>query len=152
MYILLIPTFQHELQILVLEHVQDVRYGSLVAATILMVFPVTLLGAYSPFAIRLILRSTEESGRVAGRVYGVSTFGSIVGTLGTTFFLIPAIGSTAITWLLGIIGLAVGTSLFILDRKSFSGRARARPSVIGIFVASIVFCDELRSRHVRFIG
>jgi len=140
-YILLIPTFQHELQILVLEHIQDVRYGSLVAATILMVFPVTLLGAYSPFAIRLILRSTEESGRVAGRVYGVSTFGSIVGTLGTTFFLIPAIGSTAITWLLGIIGLAVGTSLFILDRKSFSGRSRARPSVIGIFVASIVFCN-----------
>ena len=34
---------------------------------------------------------------VSGTVYGVSTFGSIVGTLGTTFILIPSIGTRAIT-------------------------------------------------------
>ena len=34
-----------------------------------MFFPVTLLGMYSPFAIRLLLRSPLRSGRVSGTVY-----------------------------------------------------------------------------------
>ncbi len=45
--------------------------------------------------------SAQHSGRVSGAVYGVSTAGSIVGTLGTTFLLIPAIGARAITLTLG---------------------------------------------------
>ena len=40
-----------------------------------MFFPVTLLGMYSPFAIRLLLRSAQRSGSVSGTVYGVSTAG-----------------------------------------------------------------------------
>ena len=81
-----------------------------------MFFPVTFLGMYSPFAIRLLLRSAQSSGMVSGTVYGVSTGGSIVGTLGTTFFLIPAIGSRAITLLLGVAGVSCGMLLFALPR------------------------------------
>src|SRR5262249_58270805 len=76
-----------------LESVDDIRAGSLLASLALMFFPVTFLGMYSPFAIRLLLRSPQRSGRVSGAVYGISTAGAIVGTLGTTFFLIPTIGS-----------------------------------------------------------
>ena len=71
---------------------------------------------YSPFAIRLLLRSPLSSGRVSGAVYGVSTAGSIVGTLGTTFFLIPAIGSRAITLTLGTVGVIAGLALLALSR------------------------------------
>ena len=81
-----------------------------------MFFPVTFLGMYSPFAIRLLLRSAQRSGRVSGAVYGVSTAGSIVGTLGTTFFLIPMIGSRAITLTLGALGLIAGLGLLALAR------------------------------------
>ena len=81
-----------------------------------MFFPVTFLGMYSPFAIRLLLRSAQRSGRVSGAVYGVSTAGSIVGTLGTTFFLIPTIGSRAITLTLGAVGLISGLGLLALSR------------------------------------
>ena len=63
----------------------------------ILFLPVTLLGVYSPFAIRLCCARTQRSGTVSGDVYGVSTAGSIVGTLGTTFFLIPLIGTRAIT-------------------------------------------------------
>src|ERR1700741_4825368 len=79
-----------------------------------MVVPVALLGVYSPFAIRLVLRAAQHSGTVSGAVYGVSTAGSIAGTLGTTFFLIPAIGTRAITLLLGAAGLCCGPLLLAL--------------------------------------
>jgi spermidine synthase len=44
-------------------------------------------------------------------VYGISTGGSIVGTLGTTFFLIPAIGSRAITYAMGALGILAAALL-----------------------------------------
>ena len=69
-----------------LAGIDDIKAGSLVASLAILFFPVTLLGMYSPFAIRLLLRSAQNSGMVSGTVYGISTAGSIVGTLGTTFY------------------------------------------------------------------
>ena len=115
-YLLLLPTFANGLLELVLEAFDDVRSGSLAAAMAIMLFPVTFLGMYSPFAIRLLLRSPQRSGMVSGTVYGISTAGSIVGTLGTTFFLIPAMGSRAITLSLGAAGLVAGLALVAWPR------------------------------------
>ena len=115
-YLLALPSFAQAVLEFVLAGVDDIRAGSLISSLALMFFPVTLLGMYSPFAIRLLLRSAQHSGRVSGAVYGVSTAGSIVGTLGTTFFLIPAIGSRAITLTLGALGLVAGLALLALSR------------------------------------
>jgi len=76
----------------VLAAFDDVRLGSLAAAFVILFFPVIFLGMYSPFGIRLLLQSAQTSGRVSGMVYGISTLGSIIGTLGTTFILIPRSG------------------------------------------------------------
>src|SRR5215203_6320854 len=101
-YLVLLPLFAQAMLELVLAGFEDVKSGSLAAATAVLFFPVTFLGMYSPFAIRLLLHSAQRSGRVSGTVYGISTAGSIVGTLGTTFFLIPAMGTRAITITLGV--------------------------------------------------
>ncbi len=114
LYLLALPSFAQAILEFVLAGVDDIRAGSLIAALALMFFPVTFLGMYSPFAIRLLLRSAQRSGRVSGAVYGISTAGAIVGTLGTTFFLIPTIGSRAITLTLGALGLAAGLALLAL--------------------------------------
>jgi spermidine synthase len=116
LYLLALPSFAQSILEFVLAGVDDIRAGSLIAALALMFFPVTFLGMYSPFAIRLLLRSPQRSGRVSGAVYGISTAGAIVGTLGTTFFLIPTIGSRAITLTLGALGLAAGLALLALAR------------------------------------
>lgn len=117
-YILVLPLFSERLMEFVLGATDDVRTGSLAAACAILLFPVTFLGMYSPFGIRLLLRSAQSSGRVSGTVYGVSTFGSIVGTLGTTFLLIPAIGTRAITLTLGVAGVLSGLLLVLLRKRS----------------------------------
>jgi predicted membrane-bound spermidine synthase len=100
-----------------------------------MFVPVTLLGVYSPFAIRLVLRTARHSGTVSGAVYGVSTAGSIVGTLGTTFFLIPLIGTRAITLLLGAVGLGCGVGLIALDR--LQSPRKAAKSMTGLMAVAV---------------
>lgn len=73
--------------------------GSFISVLVLFVVPVTLLACVSPFAIRLSITETTEAGRTSGRVYAVSTVGSILGTFLPVLWLIPSIG-TARTFLL----------------------------------------------------
>ena len=129
LYLLALPSFAQPILQLVLARVDDIRAGSLISSLVLMFFPVTLLGMYSPFAIRLLLHSAHRSGRVSGTVYGVSTAGSIVGTLGTTFFLIPAFGARAITLTLGVAGLISGLGLLAVSRL------QQRRSTVLVFLA-----------------
>jgi spermidine synthase len=110
-FILALPSFSTMLLEALLDAIDDIKAGSLISAFVLMFFPVAFYGAYSPFAIRLLLRSTHASGGVSGGVYAISTAGSIVGTLGTTFLLIPAIGTRTITFTLGAAGLVCGMAL-----------------------------------------
>jgi spermidine synthase len=116
LYLLLLPGFAESVLSFVSDEVANVRLGSLYAALAIMFVPVTLLGIYSPFAIRLVLSTAGHSGTVSGAVYGVSTAGSIAGTLGTTFFLIPAIGTRAITLTLGATGIACALVLIAAER------------------------------------
>lgn len=89
-----------------------IAFGVTSAAFILIFVPLTLIACFSPFAVRLLLATTEASGRQTGAVYGISTFGNILGTLATTFLLIPWIGSNAITWVFAAITALM--ALFLL--------------------------------------
>jgi len=60
---------------------------------VLVAVPVMLLGAVAPYAVRLSVRTVEEAGRVAGRLYAISTLGSLVGTFLSALVLIPLVGT-----------------------------------------------------------
>jgi spermidine synthase len=121
-YVLVVPLFSDAVLDTLLGGIDDIRTGSLVSSFAILFFPVTFLGMYSPFAIRLLLRSPHRSGVVSGTVYGISTLGSIVGTLGTTFYLIPLIGTRAITLSLGVAGILSGLALIAAQRWLLGGR------------------------------
>jgi spermidine synthase len=70
-----------------------VYIGSFAATLLTFAIPVTALGAISPWAIRLAVSSVEQAGSVAGRLYALSTVGSIIGTFVSVLVLIPAIGT-----------------------------------------------------------
>jgi hypothetical protein len=68
--------------------VPDPRFGSLLGATALFLTPTVFSGMISPYCVRLLVDATATSGRHAGQLYFVSTFGSAAGTLLTSFYLV----------------------------------------------------------------
>src|SRR5689334_7310177 len=84
--------------------------GSLFGVLALVAVPVLMLGAVSPWAIRLKLRAVEDSGEVAGRMYAISTVGSLVGTFLAALLLIPLVG-TQRTFEVFALGLALAAVL-----------------------------------------
>ena len=80
--------------------------GSLLGVLVLVAVPVMLLGAVSPYAIRLAVSTVEEAGTVAGRLYALSTAGSLAGTLLSALLLIPLVG-TRRTFLIFALAIAV---------------------------------------------
>ena len=77
--------------------------GPLAAVLVLLAAPITLLGCVSPFAIRLLLRDTQHGGSTAGRVYALSTLGSLVGTFLPVLLTIPNLGTRATFYLFAVI-------------------------------------------------
>jgi predicted membrane-bound spermidine synthase len=69
-------------------HMTDPRYGSLVTAILLFFLPTLILGMISPYSVRLLVRESAHSGQIAGTLYFVSTLGSALGTLATSFYLV----------------------------------------------------------------
>ncbi len=88
-----------------------IRVGSFVVVALLFFAPVLLLGMSSPFVIKLLAR--DAVGDTSGRVFALSTVGSLVGTFAPAFWLVPAIGTRATVWLFaGLLFAVVGFGLF----------------------------------------
>ncbi|MBA2741111.1 MAG: fused MFS/spermidine synthase, partial [Actinobacteria bacterium] len=89
--------------------------GSFLGVLLLCAPPVVLLGMVSPFAIRLAVASIATAGAVAGRLYALSTAGSLLGTFLPALVLIPWIG-TQRTFLV-VAALLAASSCFLLGAR-----------------------------------
>ena len=104
------------LMVWVFDRIHDPRYGSLVASLILFGAPTVVLGAISPYSVSLLVRVREESGKVAGALYFVSTLGSALGTLATSFYFVLWFEVNQIIVALSGSLLALGIAAFAMDR------------------------------------
>ncbi|MDQ2631929.1 MAG: fused MFS/spermidine synthase [Actinomycetota bacterium] len=80
--------------------------GSLFGVLVLVAVPVTLLGAAAPWVVRLAVGEVGSSGEVVGRLYAISTAGSLMGTMLSALVLIPLLG-TQRTFLVFALALAL---------------------------------------------
>lgn len=80
--------FSQSIMEAVFINIEDSRYGSLVASMVLFFIPTVILGMLSPYSVRLLVKNSNESGQVAGKLYFVSTLGSALGTIMTSFYFI----------------------------------------------------------------
>jgi len=104
------------------------RSSPLLASVVLFALPSVLMGATSPFAIKLAATDLATVGNTAGVLYALSTAGSIAGTLLTAFVLIPAMGVRAILYTLGV-ALLVLCGLMALRAAQFA-RAAATAGIL----------------------
>jgi predicted membrane-bound spermidine synthase len=73
---------------------------ALIAAILLFAPASITFGFVLPFAVKLRLSSLAESGSTVGRLYALSTVGSIAGTFLAGFVLLPIIGSVRTMYLI----------------------------------------------------
>jgi spermidine synthase len=91
-----------------------------IAAALLLFAPASVLfGMVTPYGLRLKISTVADAGKTAGRLYALSTIGSIAGTFAAGFLLLPFVGSVRTLYL--IIGvlftLSVMAAPFTLTRR-----------------------------------
>jgi hypothetical protein len=95
--------------------VPDPRYGSLLGSLMLFGAPTIMSGMISPYAVRLLISDLQKSGRSAGLLYFVSTFGSAAGTILISFYFVLYLEVNVIILSLISVSGVVGAMLFITD-------------------------------------
>ncbi len=114
---------------------------AVLAALLLFAPAAVLLGFVTPYAVRLKISSLADSGRVVGRLYAISTLGSIFGTFLAGFYLLPFIGTTRTLYL-------VAGSLFLLAALLVPFALNwFRVTVLLIFLGGIA-AQEMRGRYL----
>jgi predicted membrane-bound spermidine synthase len=115
-YLAVVPLINADLFHFLSDHLGDGVAALLAASMLLCFIPVTLLGMFTPCSVDLMAAmSTEQhAGSIAGRLYGISTLGSVCGTLSTAFLLIPHIGSANLTLVLACLAFLTALLLWTL--------------------------------------
>jgi spermidine synthase len=103
--------------------------GSLLAVLVLIAAPVLVLGCVAPYAVRLSVDKLEEAGRVSGRLYAISTLGSLAGVFLSALVLIPFVG-TRRTFLVFALALGLAAALGLRRRT-----AVVAPALVAILIA-----------------
>jgi spermidine synthase len=104
--------------------------GSLLGVGALLAVPLVLLGMVSPYAVRLSVDHVDEAGRTTGRLYAISTVGSLAGTFLSSLLLIPVVG-TRRTFLL----LAAAMALAALPHLA---RGRVAAAVVPATILGLI--------------
>ena len=69
--------------------------------SLVFLLPSVLLGMISPVVAKMALEQGLPTGRTVGDIYAWGAAGSIAGTFATGYYLIAAMGTTAIIWTVG---------------------------------------------------
>ncbi|MDX6583551.1 MAG: hypothetical protein QOI10_2735 [Solirubrobacterales bacterium] len=130
--------------------------GSLAAVLCLIAIPVVLLGSCAPWALRLAVEDVEHAGRVSGRLYAISTAGSLTGTMLAALVLIPFAG-TQRTFLVFAFALALVAS------AGLGWRFAVVPALLAVAIAlpaasvkatadgRVLYEDESRLQYIRVV-
>ena len=116
--------------------------GPLIVSFLMFFLPALFLAMLSPFAIALLhaLDAGRGVGNASGLVFFWSTLGSIAGSLGTGFLLIPH-------WGIGSIIAGVGAGLVLLGAAGLL-LTRKLPKIVPVGVALLGLVSVIALRHV----
>ena len=168
-----IPVMAQPVLQLAIRDLLELEAGLLLAAmlavAILLTFPLVLLGAVTPWVVRIALSSVNTGGRTAGSLYAVGTVGSILGTVAPVLWLVPSYGTRRTflligLWLVllalcgtpwvarrqhatGLVGVLMMAALLGLDVLSGSTSIRPGP-VAGSIPSQLLHEEESRYNYI----
>jgi spermidine synthase len=121
------------------------RLNPLLAATLLFGPPSIVFASVTPIAVRLSARSVASVGRTSGRLFAISTAGSIAGTFATAFLLIPEFGTDQ---LLGQAAAALfaAVALFALAERLPLAAAASLAAAVAAAAASFALAPDSGGR------
>jgi len=133
-------------------------FGSLAAVLVLVAVPVLLLGMVAPYANRLAVGRVADTGTITGRLYAISTAGSLVGTFLAALLLIPLIG-THRTFLVFALVLAIAAAVgagswrFLAVAAAVGALVAVPPVAIGsdVWGAKVIFSTETQYQYARVL-
>ncbi|HWR59066.1 MAG TPA: fused MFS/spermidine synthase [Thermodesulfovibrionales bacterium] len=99
-----------------------VRLSPLLACIALFLVPAVFLGIVSPYTVKLLICSLHTSGRTIGTLYALSTLGSIIGTVVTSFYLITVAGTNALIMAQGILLVVMAVPLYFMNLRCSLGQ------------------------------
>ena len=117
------------------------RLNPLIASVILFGPMSVAMACVTPIAVRLRARSLARVGRTAGRLFSVSTAGSIAGTLATAFFLIPELGVDQLI-ATGAAALLAAVVVVALAERQVAAALLAAVTTAGAVVAAVSLAPE----------
>ncbi len=146
-YLLFVPWLRTS--VLLATTALGLKAGSVASAALLFGPPLVLLGMTGPSAIRLVTTDFTVLGRGVGKVYGVSTLGSMLGAMLTGFVLIPNFAVSTLLISCAVLLLAVGGIGLVLARQTLGG--------VGALVAATLAAvsadrGSLLPPHVLYVG
>lgn len=116
--------------------------GSLLGVIFSLAVPITLMGAISPFAIRLGIDDVAESGRISGQIYAISTLGSLAGTYLPVLWLIPTAGSR-------LTALIFGGILTLFGLWGMWRLGQSRQALVGLLIFAVLLPLSIANSQSR---
>ena len=132
----------------------DLVLGAFIACLVLLFVPLLAASAMNPLLVAILLRQSAARGELAdagaGRVFFVSTIGSVAGVLATAFGLIPYLSNFAATLVVAVILAALplimlfGASIKVATRKPLAVTAAvALAAALGLLAGADAYTSRM---------
>ncbi|CAN5666683.1 fused MFS/spermidine synthase [soil metagenome] len=119
-------------------------YGSLIGVIVLLAVPVTCFGCFTPFAIRLRATGVESTGRTAGRVWALSTVGSILGSFLPVLILIPLFGTRNAFLILSVLVISIAAVGLLASRATMLALVAAGSAMLLVTLGTVVDSGSIK--------
>ena len=126
----------------------DLILGSFVGATLLLALPLIALSAMNPLLISLQRSAAGEGDSGAGRIFFLSTVGSVAGVLMTAFIFIPNMTNFRAVLMLCVF-LCIATIVLALAAKNVAAHRRRQLIIASVMVA--LACGALSVGKQRYL-
>lgn len=101
----------------IVKYIPGFKIRILISAIVLFAPASLLFGMVLPYGVKLRVNNLSGSGFVVGRLYALSTLGSIIGTFLAGFFLLPELGHTNVQMMISLGLFLLAAAILLQDHK-----------------------------------